>query len=64
MVNKTKHLFFKLGLAVPATFFLSVNAFAQDADATEQTEELALEEVIVTGTHIAGIIAGRITRHS
>jgi outer membrane receptor protein involved in Fe transport len=48
-------MFFMLGLAVPATFFLSVNAFAQDANAAEETEELTLEEVIVTGTHIAGV---------
>ena len=55
MAKSMKQLVFLLGLAVPAIALLSVDAFAQDADADEQTEKNALEEVIVTGTYIAGI---------
>jgi outer membrane receptor protein involved in Fe transport len=40
---------------VPATVLLSTNALAQDADTGDQSENTVLEEVIVTGTHIAGV---------
>ena len=55
MVKKPNQTFFLLGLLVPVSYFLSVNAFAQDAEAEEETEKMAIEEVIVTGTHIAGV---------
>jgi outer membrane receptor protein involved in Fe transport len=34
---------------------LSFNALAQEADAEQEAEDRAMEEVIVTGTHIAGV---------
>jgi iron complex outermembrane receptor protein len=43
------------GTVLAAAMCLAFNAFAQDADAEEESAEKALEEVIVTGTHIAGL---------
>ena len=42
-------------LLIPAMFFLSANALAQGTTTDSEAGESVLEEVIVTGTHIAGL---------
>ncbi|MCW8873570.1 TonB-dependent receptor domain-containing protein [Pseudomonadota bacterium] len=45
----------RLLLLLAASLFLAAHAQAQDSDTEEEANETLLEEVIVTGTHIAGL---------
>ena len=42
-------------LMLAAPLFLMAHAYAQDTDTEQEAENTAIEEVIVTGTHIAGL---------
>jgi outer membrane receptor protein involved in Fe transport len=55
MLNEISTNSFNRGAVLVAAMLLAFSASAQDSDAEAEVDEKALEEVIVTGTHIAGV---------
>ena len=55
MLNEISTSSFNRGALLIAAMLLAFSASAQDADTEAEADERVLEEVIVTGTHIAGV---------